>query len=60
MFALMLPTKQKKAIKVIQNQSYRLICLNDNVNIRNYEQVIGNIKDAFKNILPTKSSFEKL
>jgi hypothetical protein len=60
MFALMVQPKQKKALQVIRDQSYKLICLNDNVRIRNYEQVIGNIKDAFERILPEKSSFEKL
>ena len=50
--------KAKQAIKAIYNQSYTLICLNDNVHIRNYEQVMGNIKNAFESILPEKSSFE--
>ena len=55
-----LKPKQKKALQVIRDQSYKLICLNDNIRIRNYEQVIGNIKIAFASILPEKSSFEKL
>lgn len=50
--------KPKQAIKAIYNQSYSLICLNDNVHIRNYEQVMENIKSAFESILPEKSSFE--
>lgn len=56
MFPLML--KPKQAIKAIYNQSYTLICLNDNVHIRNYAQVMENIKNAFESILPEKSSFE--
>lgn len=56
MFPLMI--KPKQAIKAIYNQSYTLICLNDNVHIRNYEQVMGTIKNAFESILPEKSSFE--
>lgn len=56
MFPLMIRSKQ--AVKAIYNQSYSLICLNDNVHIRNYAQVMGNIKDAFEHILPEKSSFE--
>jgi hypothetical protein len=60
MFALMVQPKQKKSLQVIRDQSYKLICLNDNVRIRNYEQVIGDIKIAFESILPEKSSFEKL
>ena len=58
MFALMIQPKQKKAVNVIRNQSYKLICLNDNIRIRNYDQVIRNIKDAFESILPEKSNFE--
>jgi hypothetical protein len=54
----MIQPKQKKAVNVIRNQSYKLICLNDNVRIRNYDQVIRNIKDAFESILPEKSNFE--
>lgn len=56
MFPLMIRSKQ--AIKAIYQQSYTLICLNDNVHIRNYDVVINNIKDAFHHILPEKSSFE--
>jgi hypothetical protein len=56
MFPLMI--KPKQAIKAIYNQSYTLICLNDNVHIRNYAQVMENIKNAFESILPEKSSFE--
>lgn len=57
MFPLMV--KPKKAIKAIYEQKYSLICLNDNVNIRNYDQVMQEIRDAFEHILPEKSSFEK-
>lgn len=56
MFPLMI--KPKQAVKAIRNQSYSLICLNDNVHIRNYDLVMSNIKDAFESILPEKSSFE--
>ena len=56
MFPLM--GKPKQAVKAIYGQSYKLICLNDNVHIRNYEQVMENIKSAFESILPEKSSFE--
>ncbi len=56
MFPLMV--KPKKAVEAIRNQSYALVCLNDNVHIRNYDQVMSNIKDAFQSILPEKSSFE--
>lgn len=56
MFPLLI--KSKKAIKAIYNQSYNLICLNDNIHIRHYNEVMEKIRDAFESILPEKSSFE--
>lgn len=53
-----LVTKPKQAIAAVQNQSYNLVCLNDNVHIRNYRQVMENLMKAFDTILPEKSSFE--
>ncbi len=50
--------RAKQAIQTIYNQSYTLICLNDNVHIRNYDLVMNNIQKAFQHILPEKSSFE--
>ena len=57
MFQLLMRPKQ--AVEAIKNQSYNLICLNDNVHIRNYSQVMENLKEAFEVILPEKSGFEK-
>ena len=56
MFPLMVRPKQ--AVKAIQQQAYTLICLNDNVHIRDYDLVMENIRNAFQQILPKKSSFE--
>jgi len=56
MFPLII--KPKQAAEAIRNQSYKLVCLNDNIHIRNYELVMRNIQSAFENILPRKSSFE--
>lgn len=56
MFPLLI--KSKKAVKAIREQAYSLICLNDNAKIRNYDQVMEEIKEAFESILPEKSSFE--
>lgn len=56
MFPLMIRPKQ--AVRAIYTQAYTLVCLNDNVHIRNYDTVISNIDDAFRHILPEKSSFE--
>ncbi len=56
MFPLMVRPKQ--AVEAIRSQSYRLVCLNDNVHIRNYEALMQEIGDAFRSILPDKSCFE--
>ena len=56
MFPLMI--KPKQAVKAVRNQSYKLVCLNDNIHIRNYNQVMENIREAFEHILPEKSSYE--
>ena len=56
MFPLMIRPKQ--AVAAVRNQSYKLVCLNDNVHIRNYQQVMKNIQEAFESILPEKSTFE--
>lgn len=56
MFPLMM--HPKRAVRAIHEQSYNLICLNDNVHIRRYEQVMEQLKAAFEHILPEKSGFE--
>lgn len=56
MFPLVIRARQ--AVRAIYEQSYSLICLNDNVHIRHYDQVMKNICSAFEHILPEKSSFE--
>lgn len=57
MFPLII--KSQQAIKAIEKQSYKLVCINDNEHIRNYERVMQGIEKAFESILPDKSSFEK-
>ena len=57
MFPLMIRPKQ--AAKAVYEQSYSLVCLNDNVHIRNYARVMENIRNAFEHILPEKSAFER-
>ena len=57
MFPLVL--KSKKAIRAVREQSYTIVCLNDNVHIRNYDKVLGDLKIAFESILPEKSGFEQ-
>ncbi len=56
MFPLLLRSKQ--AIKALYDQSYKLVCLNDNQHIRDYERVMTEIEQAFETILPEKSTFE--
>jgi len=57
MFPLVL--KSAQAIEAIRQQQYKLVCLNDNIHIRNYAQVMQNINKAFESILPEKSGFEQ-
>jgi hypothetical protein len=57
MFPLVI--KPDAAIRAVGEQSYRLVCLNDNVHIRNYAQVMADLAAAFESILPEKSSFER-
>jgi len=57
MFPLII--KPKQAVEAIRNQSYKLVCINDNAHISNYEQVMSEIECAFESILPDKSSFER-
>lgn len=56
MFPLMV--KPKQAVKAIKEQKYKLVCINDSVHIRNYEEVMRSLDDAFRSILPDKSAFE--
>lgn len=56
MFPLVI--KPKQAIKAVKNQSYKLVCLNDNAHIKNYKQVMQELENAFISILPEKSKFE--
>ncbi len=54
-----LVVKPAAAIRAVREQSYRLVCLNDNVHIRNYARVMEDLGAAFESILPEKSSFER-
>lgn len=57
MFPLLI--KSAQAIEAIRQQKYALVCLNDNVHIRNYNQVMEQLRQSFESILPEKSSYEK-
>jgi len=56
MFPLMV--RPKEAARAIRERRYTLICLNDNVHIRDYDKVMDDIRQAFESILPEKSDFE--
>ena len=51
--------RSKQAIKAVKEQKYALVCLNDSVHIRNYQQTMENIKASFEAILPDPSAFER-
>lgn len=48
-----------QVIRVIENQSMKVICVNDTEKIQNYEQMGLRLKEAFDTHLKEKSSFEK-
>lgn len=56
MYPLMVRSEQ--AVRAIREQKYSLICLNDNVRIRHYDEVMQKVRGAFESILPDKCSFE--
>lgn len=56
MFPLMI--RHRQAVEAIKNQTYSLVCLNDNIRIKNYSEVMDSIRESFDKILPEKSSFE--
>lgn len=51
--------RSKAGIEAVREQKYRLVCLNDNVHIRNYKRVMEDLRASFEAILPERSSFEK-
>ncbi len=50
--------RAKKAIKAIREQSYTLVCLNDNEHMRNYDQTMSEVEAALNSIMQEKSGFE--
>ncbi len=56
MFPLLL--KAGEAAEAVREQRYRLVCLNDNARIKNYDAVMEELSRSFESILPGKSSFE--
>lgn len=53
-----LVVKSKQAVKAIREQSYKLVCLNDNAYIRNLGRLLVDLRASFDSILPEKSKYE--
>lgn len=51
--------KPWQAVKAVREGKYKLVCLNDNAHMRDYDRVMSSLEESFKAILPEKSSFEK-
>ena len=45
--------------EVIRTRRYKMICINDSKDIRDFEACRDEVKAAFERILPEKSNFEK-
>lgn len=50
--------EERAAIEAIESQKHKLICLNDDAGIENFEEVKNKTKAALEKILPNKSEFE--
>lgn len=50
--------RSKKAIKSIREQTYSLVCINDNEHMPNFDQTMKEIENSFESILPQPSQFE--
>jgi len=55
----MLEDNNEIALSAIKKQKFKMICLNDTVKIKNSKNVKNSIIDAFQEILPNKSLYEK-
>lgn len=54
----MLEDDSREALKAIENQKYKLLCLNDTIDILDFDGLKKNIQESFNSILPTKSMYE--
>lgn len=54
----MLKEGNSEALNAIKDQSFKMICINDTVDIKEFEMQKEEIKRAFNEILPEKSLFE--
>jgi len=58
-FGINLDINDKRVPEIIKKQKYKMICLADNDDIENFNEVQKLLKNSFDVILPDKSSFEK-
>lgn len=49
----------KDIAECIKKQNYKMLCINDDQSITNFDEVKKIINEAFEEVLPEKSSFEK-
>jgi len=50
--------KNDDLINIIKKQTVKLLCINDNDNLKNFEKTKNEINNAFEEIFPDKSKFE--
>lgn len=50
--------EHEKIKSFLENQSRKMICINDSQNIKNFKYIRNYIAESFEKILPKKSSFE--
>ncbi len=55
----MISDSNQDMLDAIKKRKYKMICLNDDENIQDFDQVKMDIQKAFEEILPDKSMFEK-
>ena len=48
----------KTVIKYIKGKKFNIICLNDSIELSNYNEIIFEIETAINSIYPNKSSYE--
>lgn len=48
----------QKIFKVIEKQKYKIVCLNDNELINDFDEIKSNLNNSFDKILPEKSEYE--
>ena len=46
-------------VESITKQKYKMICINDSISIKNFEQLKNQVIGAFETILMSKSEYER-